>query len=116
MFPGGNSHTHTMLDRFVRKVAIVTGGGNGIGAAICRRLSSEGARVVVADIDQAAAERTAESLEHGLALQASPSVTHTTSLPNGCLQRAGRGTADGRERRSTSASPGNRRCELGRQG
>ena len=34
------------------KVIVVTGGGNGIGAAMCRRFKQEGARaVVVADID-----------------------------------------------------------------
>lgn len=32
------------------KVAIVTGGGQGLGAAICQRLSQEGARVVPVDI------------------------------------------------------------------
>jgi D-sorbitol dehydrogenase (acceptor) len=32
------------------KVAIVTGGARGIGAAICRRYADEGARVVVADL------------------------------------------------------------------
>lgn len=58
-----------MLERFKDLVAVVTGGGNGIGAAVCRRLSSEGARVVVADIDKAAAERTAKELKHGLAIQ-----------------------------------------------
>ena len=31
------------------KVAIVTGGARGIGAAICRRYAAEGARVIVAD-------------------------------------------------------------------
>lgn len=58
-----------MLERFKDLVAVVTGGGNGIGAAVCRRLSSEGARVVVADTDKAAAERTAKRLKHGLAVQ-----------------------------------------------
>lgn len=58
-----------MLERFKDLVAVVTGGGNGIGAAVCRRLSSEGARVVVADTNKGAAERTAKGLKHGLAVQ-----------------------------------------------
>ncbi|MFM9107446.1 MAG: SDR family NAD(P)-dependent oxidoreductase, partial [Chloroflexota bacterium] len=36
--------------KFTGKVAIVTGGGAGIGLAIARRLSAEGARVVAADV------------------------------------------------------------------
>ena len=40
-----------MHDRFVGKVALVTGGSSGIGAAIVKRLVSEGARVVVADLN-----------------------------------------------------------------
>lgn len=46
-----------MLLRFANKVAIVTGAGNGIGKAIATRLASEGAAVVLADKDFAAAER-----------------------------------------------------------
>ena len=56
-----------MAKRFTDKVAIVTGGGAGIGAAICRRLSSEGARVVVADVDQDAAQRLSHSVGNSLA-------------------------------------------------
>lgn len=41
------------------KVALVTGGASGIGAAACRLLASEGARVVVADLDADAARRVA---------------------------------------------------------
>jgi NAD(P)-dependent dehydrogenase (short-subunit alcohol dehydrogenase family) len=44
------------------KVAIVTGGGSGIGAAASRRLVEEGMRVVVVDWDGAAAERLAADL------------------------------------------------------
>jgi NAD(P)-dependent dehydrogenase (short-subunit alcohol dehydrogenase family) len=40
---------------------VVTGAGSGIGAAIARRLAAEGARVVVNDIDDAAASAVAES-------------------------------------------------------
>ena len=37
------------------KVAIVTGGGSGIGAAICQRLAAQGTEVIVADLDTDAA-------------------------------------------------------------
>ena len=43
------------------KVAIVTGGANGIGYAIARRYVAEGARVVIADIDAEAGEAAARS-------------------------------------------------------
>ena len=38
------------MARFDGKVAIVTGGSNGIGAATCARFAAEGARVMIADI------------------------------------------------------------------
>jgi NAD(P)-dependent dehydrogenase (short-subunit alcohol dehydrogenase family) len=42
--------------------AIVTGGANGLGEAIGHRLASEGAAVVVADIDRPGAERVADAI------------------------------------------------------
>lgn len=44
------------------RVAVVTGGASGIGAAICRRFATSGARVVVTDIDLTGAEALARSI------------------------------------------------------
>jgi NAD(P)-dependent dehydrogenase (short-subunit alcohol dehydrogenase family) len=48
-----------MSTRFAHKIAIVTGAGNGIGTAIATRIAGEGAAVVVADKDEAAAQKVA---------------------------------------------------------
>ena len=45
------------------KVAIVTGGGRGIGEAICMALAEEEANVVVSDIDYSAAKNVAEKIK-----------------------------------------------------
>ncbi|MFF3441564.1 SDR family oxidoreductase [Streptosporangium sp. NPDC002721] len=44
------------------KVALVTGGGNGIGAGVARRLAGGGARLVLADIDDVAGGKLADEL------------------------------------------------------
>jgi rhamnulose-1-phosphate aldolase/alcohol dehydrogenase len=45
-----------------RRIALVTGGGSGIGRAIARKLAAEGAHVVVGDLDGATARRTADEI------------------------------------------------------
>jgi len=45
-----------------QKVVVVTGGGSGIGRALCRRFAAEGARVVVVDIDPATAAAVAREI------------------------------------------------------
>lgn len=49
--------------RFANKVCIVTGGGSGIGRAICVRLADEGASVIVADRDEDSAKETVELIQ-----------------------------------------------------
>jgi 2-hydroxycyclohexanecarboxyl-CoA dehydrogenase len=47
---------------FENQVALVTGGGSGIGRAVCLRFAAEGASVVVADIDSDGAEQTVNAV------------------------------------------------------
>src|SRR5829696_6153001 len=51
--------------RFSGRRALVTGAGSGIGAAVARRLHSEGADVVLADLSRDAVEAIAEALGEG---------------------------------------------------
>src|ERR1700759_257492 len=48
--------------RFEGQVAAVTGGGSGIGAAICRRLAQDGATVAALDLSLGAAQKVVEEL------------------------------------------------------
>ena len=44
------------------RIALVTGGAQGLGAAICTRLASEGCHIVVADVNEEKAIQTAQSI------------------------------------------------------
>ena len=49
--------------RLKDQVAVVTGGGGGLGEGICLCLAREGAHVVVSDVDQELAEKVAAKIE-----------------------------------------------------
>src|SRR5438132_7311511 len=50
------------MGRVQGRVVIVTGGAGGIGAAACRAIAAEGGKVIVADLDVAAAQDVAQSI------------------------------------------------------
>jgi NAD(P)-dependent dehydrogenase (short-subunit alcohol dehydrogenase family) len=52
-----------MTDEFKGKAALVTGGGSGIGEAVARQLAAGGARVVVADLNRAAAQTVVDAIK-----------------------------------------------------
>ena len=65
-----------------RQVALVTGGGRGLGEAVCRMLAQEGARVVVADVREDLADKVAADLrdQGHEALSLSLDVTDTEQV------------------------------------
>ncbi len=58
-----------MSMKLADKVAIITGGAQGIGRAFCQRFAAEGAKVVVADINFAEAKKTADGLDGAMAIE-----------------------------------------------
>ncbi|MFP3246787.1 MAG: SDR family NAD(P)-dependent oxidoreductase, partial [Paraburkholderia sp.] len=51
------------MNRLANKVALITGAGRGIGAAIALAFAREGAAVVLAELDIETAQRTARDIE-----------------------------------------------------
>lgn len=70
------------------QTAIVTGGGQGIGEGIARRLAAAGATVAVFDLDRAAAERVASEIS-GIPLAGD--VTNETDIQTALALLVGRG-------------------------
>ena len=72
------------MNRFEGKVAVITGSGRGIGAACGARLASEGAAVVISDMDPKTTEETAAKIagEGGKAKGIAADVTQRESVEN----------------------------------
>lgn len=68
--------------KFLNKIALVTGGGSGLGEGISQQLAQEGAKVVVTDINLTGAKRVAEEIvkSGGEALALQLDVTNSQSI------------------------------------
>ncbi len=82
------------MQDFKQKTAVITGGASGVGRALAHLLIKEGANVVIADIEQAALDRTLAELEAagGQCLAQLADVTDADSmkaLANAAFERFG---------------------------
>lgn len=68
-----------------QKTILVSGGGSGLGQATAQRLASEGARVVIVDVDQMKGAATAQALG-AQALFVAADVTNEASVQNAITQ------------------------------
>ena len=70
------------MGRVQDRVVVVTGGAGGIGAAACRAIAAEGGKVVVADLDERAAEAVANAIVDGggAAVSVAVDVTDRSSV------------------------------------
>jgi NAD(P)-dependent dehydrogenase (short-subunit alcohol dehydrogenase family) len=94
LFPNGQDGGKALvaLEGLQDKVAVVTGAAGGIGSAVALRLSQEGARIALVDVDGDAADRTAAALP-GEALAVAADVSTEPGVDaymNAAIQRFGR--------------------------
>jgi sorbitol-6-phosphate 2-dehydrogenase len=79
-----------MIKTLQDRIALVTGGAQGLGAAICHRLAHEGAHVIVADLNAEGASATAAEIEEQTDRRAIPVPVDVTdeAQVQGVVQRA----------------------------
>ena len=68
------------MDEFAGKVAVITGGGSGIGLATAKALAREGMKIVIADIEPGAIEWAVAEVQ-GFGVEAMGVRTDVTKLP-----------------------------------
>ena len=77
------------------RIALVTGGAQGLGQALCQRLAKEGCHVVVADLNEERAIQTAESISastdrRAIAIKVDVSdEAQVEAMVNRCVQQFG---------------------------
>lgn len=81
--------------RLENKVAIITGSGSGMGAASAKIFAKEGAKVVVADLNEEAAKKVVEEIkaDGGEAISVKVDVTDNAQLDHmidACIEKYGR--------------------------
>jgi len=77
-----------MAGRLAGKIAVITGGGSGIGRACALRFAAEGAKVCVADLDLGAAKETARRVAAGGAASLAVRVDTTDEAANDAMVAA----------------------------
>src|SRR3954451_21763127 len=86
--PGEDDHVSGEGGRLAGKVAVVTGGGNGLGRATAVRFAEEGAVVVVADLLDGPGQDTVSQIEAIGGRATFVSVDVTSRLDNDAMARA----------------------------
>jgi 2-hydroxycyclohexanecarboxyl-CoA dehydrogenase len=74
------------MERFEARVVVVTGGASGIGAATCRRLAAEGARVAVTDVNLEPARELAGEIS-GAAYELDVSKTESVNAAFAAIEQ-----------------------------